>query len=205
MSVMTHPIPGAVPAVPRNPALWRMSVDQYHRMIQTGILTEDDLVELLQGYVVEKSPTNPRHSQTSEMARDRIAGLLPAGYCVASQEPITTDDSEPEPDLSVIRGTRRQYLEHHPYPENVVLLIEVAGTSLNCDRSEKKRIYARARIPVYWIINIADRTIEVYTLPTGPDGVATYRKREPYGAEDEIPLVIDGQEAGRFRVAEALP
>ena len=98
--------PPLAPPAPPEP-IWRLSVEQYHEMIDAGILDEDDPVELLEGWLIPKMPKNPPHSFTTDLTREALAGLLPTGWYVRGQEPITTEDSEPESDVAVIRGDRR--------------------------------------------------------------------------------------------------
>src|SRR5205814_1210290 len=121
------------------------------------------------------------------------------------QDPIATIDSLPEPDAALIRGARRDYLERRPSAADVALVVEIADTSLERDRGLKKRLYARDRVVVYWIVNLVDRCIEAYTDPSGPLDEPDYRQRRIYGPEDEIPVVLDGNEAGRLSVQELLP
>ena len=185
--------------------IWRFSVDQYHAMIHTGILTTDDPVELLEGWLITKMSKNPQHSVITQLVRDAVARVIPSGWAVNSQEPITTADSEPEPDIAVVRGDRRQYLDHHPGPPDVSLVIEVADSSLQRDRALKKRLYAAAGISVYWIINLIDSQIEVYTDPSGPGKQPDYRHQQNYGLTDAIVVVIEGREVGRLAVQDVLP
>ena len=147
MAANTHQTALTLFKVPTEP-IWQLSIDQYHQMIQSGILTDDDPVELLEGWLVSNMPKNPPHSVATQLTRQVLERFLPAGWHVDTQEPITTDTSEPEPDVTVVRGDRRDYLDHHPGPEDVALLVEVADASLQRDRGSKKRLYARARIPV---------------------------------------------------------
>ena len=191
-------------AVPPD-VIWRLSVDQYHAMIHAGILTDDDPVELLEGWLVAKMPKNPPHRAVTRLLRQVLERLVPAEWYVDSQEPITTDDSEPEPDVVVVRGETRHYLDRHPGPNDVGLVIEVADTTLQRDRGFKKRLYARAGIPVYWIVNLSDNQCEVYTEPSGPEPQPDYRQRQDYGASDVIPVVLAGIEVGRIAVRELLP
>jgi Uma2 family endonuclease len=191
-------------AVPTD-VIWRLSVDQYHAIIRAGILTEDDPVELLEGWLVTKMPKNPRHSVVTQQTREALVRVLPSGWYVNTQEPITTADSEPEPDIAVVRGERRQYLDHHPGPQDVPLLIEVADSSLQRDRTLKKRLYAAAGILVYWIVNLIDNQIEVYTDPSGPGDQPDYRHRQNYGLTDAIPVVIEGRAVGHLVVQDLLP
>jgi Uma2 family endonuclease len=183
----------------------RFSVAEYHQMIQAGILTEDDPVELLEGWIVPKMPRKPVHDAIIQVIDDVVSRSLPAGWDVRVQSAITTSESEPEPDLAVVRGDGRTYLQRHPGPGDIGTLMEVADTTLSQDRQDKGRIYARAAIPIYWIVNLIDLHIEVYTDPTGPDASARYRSRQDYGPNDTIPLVLDSQEVARIPVQELLP
>jgi Uma2 family endonuclease len=207
MSVLTPSNPQALyegGAVPSEP-IWRFTVDQYHEMIDKGILTDDDPVELLEGWLVTKMSKKPRHSLVTQLAKEVLDRFLPTGWFVNAQEPITMATSEPEPDDSVIRGQRRQFEDRHPRSDEVGLLIEVADTTLQRDRSTKKRIYAREAIPVYWIVNLVENQIEVYTDPSGPTENPDYRKRQDYQVKDNVPLIIEGSEIAQIAVRELLP
>ncbi len=182
-----------------------ISVAEYHELARTGVLTEDNNVELLEGKLVEKMTKNRAHSLGTRRTRSRLEAILPTGWYVDSQEPITTEDSEPEPDVSVIEGEPERYDDRQPFPAEAALIAEVADTSLHNDRTVKKTIYARARIPVYWIVNLVDRQIEVYTLPSGPNEQPDYSKCDIYRAGDQVPVVVRGQEVGRIPVAALLP
>src|SRR5262249_10736519 len=151
-------------------------------------------IELLEGWMVEKMPKNPPHSVATGLLADALAELLPAGWYVICQEPITTNDSEPEPDLAIVRGKRRDYVDNHPAPDDIGLVVEVADTTLTRDRGVKKRLYARAGIGIYWIINIVDRCVEVYVDPTGPAKKPEYRDKQVFGTRDSVPLILDGEE-----------
>src|SRR5262249_39249953 len=124
--------------------LFRLSVAQYHRMIDDGILTEDDPVELIEGCLVTKMPKKPLHSVVTHALRETLKSLVPPGWFVGSQEPVTTDSSEPEPDVAVVRGRVHDYREQHPGPADLALVAEVADTTLRSARGFKKRAYARA-------------------------------------------------------------
>jgi Uma2 family endonuclease len=207
MPVTAQPItrPGdhtdAIPDVP----IYRLSVAQYHAMADAGILDEDAPVELLEGWLVQKMTKNPPHSVATTLVRRALEQILPRGWYVASQEPITTRDSEPEPDLMVVRGEPRDYLDRHPGPGDVALVIEVSDTSLRRDRSTKKRIYARGGLRIYWIVNLVERTIEVYMEPASGGRRPDYRQRRDYGPEDAVPVVLDGVEHGGLLLQELLP
>lgn len=183
--------------------LARISIEQYHRMIDAGIFGEDDPVELLEGLVVDKMPKNRTHSLVTRRLDRLLSNELPSGWDVLNQEPITLGDSEPEPDLSIVRGTSDSYIDSHPGPGDVGLVVEVAHTSLASDR-RKALIYAQARIPTYWIVNLQQRCVEVHSHPRGTRKVR-YSKTALYQAGDEVPLMLDGREIGRFAVAAILP
>jgi Uma2 family endonuclease len=185
--------------------LRRFTVDEYHHMIRTGILAEDEPVELLDGWIVFKMPRNPPHDATIHLASEVLAAALPLGWGLRIQSAITTGESEPEPDLSVVRGRARDYLDHHPAPGEIGMLVEIADSSLEHDRTAKGRAYARAAIPLYWIVNLPDRQVEVYSDPTGPTPEPTYRTRRDYVQGDMVPLVLDGREVARIRVGDLLP
>jgi Uma2 family endonuclease len=183
----------------------RLRVDQYHAMARAGILGEDDPVELLEGLLVVKMPKNPPHRVATRLTESALEHLIPEGWYVDTRGPITTEDSEPEPDVVVVRGDPRRYLDRHPGPPDVALVTEVSDTTLAHDRTSKKQIYARARVPVYWIINLPESRLEVYTDPTGPSEQPDYRQRQDFGPADEVPVVIEDREVGRLAVRDLLP
>ena len=124
------------------PPVYRFTVTQYHRMIESGVLTENDRVELLEGRVVPKVPCNPPHDGTVTRIQRRLARLLPDEWLIRVQCALTTRDSEPEPDLTVVRGPEEVYFTRHPLPRDVGLLIEVADATL--DPSTGSPISSRA-------------------------------------------------------------
>ncbi len=187
------------------PSLYRLSVEQYERMARLGILKDGEPVELLDGLLVTKMTKNPPHTVVTLLTRTALERLLPAGWFVSSQEPVQVGQSEPEPDLLVVRGHIRDYIRRHPQPQDVALVIEVADATLRRDRVTKKRDYARAGIPVYWLINLRASLIEVYTDPSGPTEKPTYRQRQDYGLDDAVGVVIEGREVGSVAVSELLP
>jgi len=190
-------------AVPTQP-IWRLTVTQYHQMICAGILTEDDPVELLEGWLVTKMPKNPPHTVSTQATGDVLARIVSDGWFVNRQEPITTDDSEPEPDVTVVRGDRRNYRERHPGPNDVGLLVEVAAASLERDRGPKKRLYASAGIPIYWIVNLVEHQVEVYADASAAAGEPDYRSRRVYLPDDRVPVILDGCEVGAISAGDIL-
>jgi Uma2 family endonuclease len=207
MTVMTRPAPTTKApnaTIPSEP-IFRLSVKQYHRMIRTGILTDGDPVELLEGWLVQKMSKNPPHRVVTLLLRRALEGLISAGWYVDSQEPITTADSEPEPDVVVVRGDTLDYLNRHPGPQDVGLVIEIAQATLKRDRGLKKRIYARAGISVYWLVDLVKKQIEVYTSPLSTGEKPDYQEHRVYSHEDTIPVMLDGVEIGQIAVWEVLP
>jgi Uma2 family endonuclease len=181
------------------------SVGRYQRMIEQGILTSEDKVELLENHVVRKMPRNPRHDGTIDFITDTLRSWLPPGWRVRVQLTVALADSQPEPDFAVVRGDARTYLTRHPTAADVGLVIEVADSSLLRDQRDKTRIYARAGIQAYWIVNLVDRRIEVYTNPTGPADVPQYQAFATYQPGDTVPLILDGSSVASVPVADLLP
>jgi Uma2 family endonuclease len=203
MSRSTVP-PGSFTQPPALP-LRRFTVDEYRRMGETGVLTKDDRVELLEGWIVQKTVHNPPHDATVDLAHEVVRQRLPSDWRARIQSSITTGDSEPEPDLAVVIGTARTYASRHPGPPDIGLVIEVADSSLKHDRVFKGRIYSRAGTRCYWIVNLVDSTIEVYEDPSGPVTDPAYRTRRVYRLNDSVPLVLAGSEVARIPVSSLLP
>lgn len=203
--------PKAVPApmpisrnIPTFP-VYRLSVERYHQMIEAGILTPEDRIELIEGWLVQKMTKYRPHTLSTHFLRVALEGMVGVVFYVASQEPVTLIDSEPEPDGMVVRGAVRDYLVKQPTAAEVPVVGEVSESSLEFDRTYKKRVYAAARIPVYWIINLMDRQIEVYTDSTGPGPNPTYKKLDTYSPGQNVPVVIDGVPVGEIPVNNLLP
>jgi hypothetical protein len=159
---------------------------------------DDDRVELINGYLVTKMGKNPPHvwavDSLEELIRPRLSA---ARWTVRRESParIPTYD-EPEPDLVIARGPRRTYRRRHPEPADIALIIEVGDTSYPRDRGEKWTAYARDQIPVYWIVNLINGQVEVYTDPRA----GRYQSCAVYHAGDTIPLVIDGRRRAQIAV-----
>jgi Uma2 family endonuclease len=192
---------GSAPPLP----VRRFTVDEYHRMLQSGIIPVGERCELLDGWIVLKMTRSPLHDLALGLVEDEIGRRLPQSWFRRGQSAVTTTESEPEPDLAVVRGRRREYDTHHPGPAAIGLIVEIADSSLSQDRTVKGPLYARAGIPIYWIVNLVDRILEVYTDPTGPDPNPAYRQRQDYPVGVLVPLVLDGTEIDRIPVADLLP
>jgi Uma2 family endonuclease len=201
MSTITPTHPTTAPLTLASPAVYRLSVDEYERIADTGILG-DARVELIDGLLVKKITQNPPHTWTVETIDERLSGLLPTAWFTREEKPVRIPQfDEPEPDISVVRGTRDDYLSHHPGPADLALLVEVADSSLDYDRGEKLVAYAKGRVTCYWIVNLVHRQVEVYTNPE----LTGYQSIQIYKSGQNVPVVFDGIELGRLEVAEILP
>lgn len=200
MSVLTMPAPG-IPPFP----VQRISVDKYHELIERDMYTEDDKVELIEGYIVPKMARGLPHDSTMDCFDLAFEGRLPPGWKMRCQRAVTLIDSEPEPDYAIVRMPARGFESRHPTPKDIGQLTEVSDSSLDQDRGEKKRVYARAGIPVCWIVNLVDNIIEVYTQPSGPTENPDYASRQDFARGDVVPVVLDGVTIASLPVSDLLP
>jgi Uma2 family endonuclease len=181
--------------------LYRITVDEYEQLADAGVL-KDRRVELINGWLVRKMTTKPTHVVAVDATREAIASLLPHGWWLREEKPVRIPDfDEPEPDVSVVRGSRQDYRSRHPGPGDVDFLIEVSDSSLSWDRGENLLAYARAGVPTYWILNLVDRQLEIYSDPK-PAG---YDNRQVLGPADQGRVVIDRADVGVIAVADLLP
>jgi Uma2 family endonuclease len=182
-------------------AVYRISVDEYDRMVAAGVL-DDPGVELVQGLLVRKMGKNPPHVLATRKLERRLEPIVPPGWHIRKEDPIRIPSfDEPEPDLAVVAGAVEDYGARHPGPADVAMIVEVAETTLDYDRGAKLLAYAAGQVPVYWIVNLVARQIEVYTDP-GPNG---YLTRQDFPSGCDVPVVIAGVEHGRISVADILP
>jgi Uma2 family endonuclease len=145
----------------------RFSRAEYQRMGEVGILGEDDRVELIRGEIVEMSPIGRRHRAFVGNLNQLLAGRLSGRAVIWMQNPIAlTDDTEPQPDIAVLRHRSVPYKDREADAEDVFLLIEVADSSLAYDRTTKMRLYAEAGIPEYWVVDCTAESIEVHRTAT---------------------------------------
>lgn len=182
----------------------RFSVREYHKLIEIGVLTEDDNLELIEGYLVLKMSRNPPHDSTLSRLTNYFYRSIQTPCGIRCQMAITLADSEPEPDLAIVQTADDNYESHHPTPSEIYLVIEVADSTLDSDRIDKARVYARAGIPTYWIVNLVDRRIEVHTGPSGPTTAPAYAGRTDFAIGTSAPVVFDGVEVAQLPVARVL-
>ncbi len=190
------------PAPLASPAVYRFTVDEFERIADS---LDDDQVELIDGYIVRRGEMKPSHVLATELLKGRVQPMLPSGRFLREDKPIRIPDfDEPRPDIAVVRGDPKVYAHRHPGPEDVSLLVEVSDTTLPRDRGEKLVNYGRSGIPVYWIVNLVDNQVEVYTDPTA----GGYGSRVVYAkslSAQLVPVVIDGMEVGQVAVSDILP
>jgi Uma2 family endonuclease len=185
---------------------YRMTAEVYYRMLAVGAIPEATRVELRDGELVEKTGKNQPHVISLTKLVRALTRLIPDGWHVAPEAPLGLDELRvPEPDVMIVRGQPDDYPERPPTAAAVSLVIEVADTSLRKDVGRMLAAYATAGVPVYWIINLPARQIEVYTDPTGPDPSPRYGQRHVFGLDGSVPVVLDGHEVGRIAVRDLLP
>lgn len=158
------------PSVSSEPSRFRFTRDAYHQMAALGLF-EGKRVELIEGEVIEMSPMSPLHFASGDDLHSLLRRALPKGYWARFQGPLSLGESEPEPDISVVRGSPDDYPDAHP--DTALLVVEIADTSLHYDRTDKQSLYAKAGIPEYWIVNLREKQLEVYREPA-PDPTARF-------------------------------
>ena len=161
------------------------TVDKYHRMAESGILDEDDRVELIGGEIIRISPTGSRHAASVSRLNRLLNRRLGDRAIVRVQDPIRLSNlTEPEPDVALLRPRGDFYSGGHPEPEDVLLVIEVAETSLSIDRNAKVPLYALSGIPEAWIVDLSGENITTYSRPEG----GTYRETRSVGSDGYVSL-----------------
>jgi len=196
----TATLPSAAPRARQH----LFSVAEYERLHAGGFLSPKDRCELIRGLLVEKPPMNPPHATALSQLHVRLLGLLGLTACLRSQMPVRLADSMPLPDLVWADGAFPDYSATHPTPKQVRLLVEVSDSSLAADRGEMLELYAENKIAVYWIVNLIDGIVEVYTQPRGGKR-PTYRARTDYAAGRVVPVVPGGKQVGTIPVSEIIP
>src|SRR5262245_54427915 len=189
----------------RRPTLYRWTRHEYERLIDHGFLDEDDWVELLDGLLLVKEPQHSPHRTAVLLVAKAVERAFGEGWFVQTQSPIILDDrSEPEPDVCVIRGSPRDYVDAHP--TRPALIVEVAQSGVRIARGRKAAAYSRAGIADYWIVNLVERALEVHREPARPGPARRhwgYVSIETLGADAAIrPLAAP---SSGIRVADLLP
>lgn len=208
MSTITPAFPGTStpPAVAASPdlvaSLYLLTVRQFDQMVADGSIAEDAPVELIEGLLVTKMSRKRPHIVAGKKGLRVLSRIIPTGWHVAKEDPLVVSGwSKLEPDLAVVRGTGEDYLERDVTAADVALVVEIAESSLSIDRTDMVRVYSSSGIPAYWIVNLVDLQVEVYTDPS-PDG---YRSIQIFKPGQDVLVVIDGSEVGHVAVSDMLP
>ncbi len=204
-TVTPRPMPAPVPAILPDwipSPLYRLTVEQYEAMADAGIFGERDRVHLINGCLVEKMTLHPPHAIADDLCGEALRLVLPPGWYIRPGKPVRIPGlaSMPEPDRGVARGSIRDYGGRHPGPDDLALVVEVSDSSLDEDR-KMAEIYGKAGIPVYWIVNLIDSQVEVYSDPD-PSG---YQTHEVLAPGHVLSVKVDGVEVGEIPVADILP
>lgn len=167
------------------PATRRFKVQEYHQMAAAGILEEDDRVELIEGEIIEMPPIGSRHAACLGRLNRLLSGQVGDLALVRVQDPLRLgEESEPQPDLALVKPRADFYSSSHPRPEDVLLVVEVADTSAGYDRSVKVPLYARAGIREMWLVDLERERIEVRSEPTAQG----YRTAQAYRRGDRLTI-----------------
>lgn len=173
------------------PKVRRWTRQEYERFVEMGIFAPDERVELINGKVVEMAPQTSRHATAVTLVSRALSNVFGEGYVMRVQLPLAaTAASEPEPDVAIVRGSPRDYLQAHP--TSAVLVVEVSDTTLEYDRTTKAAIYAEAKVEEYWIVNLVNECVEVYRepapMPERPMGYGYKLRRIYLRGESITPL-----------------
>ena len=179
-------------------------MDEYRRRAALGRLGSSSDFELLEGVVVPKARQSLRHEAALEKLQD-VLRVVPEGWQIRVQQPLMLCNSQPEPDVAIVRKTLDDYATSPPQAEDTVVVIEAADTSLLMDRRLKARVCARAGILNYWLLNLLDSQLEVFTNPSGLVPMPGYQEQRIYRIEDRISLVLGLDDLGTIRIGDLIP
>jgi Uma2 family endonuclease len=143
---------------------YKWSIAQWHKLVESGVL-DHKAVELLEGEIINMSPEGIPHSHTTRSVGKYLQNQLEGLALISEAHPITLDNSEPEPDIAIVRLPESIYAQHHPYSDDIYWLIEVSNTTLQIDMTVKAKIYAQNNIPEYWVIDLVNKKLIVHTQP----------------------------------------
>ncbi len=197
--------------------IWPLTLAQYQQMIRTAIIGEDDPVEMMAGYLIAKDRgrgpgmgAGPQHSLSVSRLLRRIIQAVPPPWVHRCQDPIEIGPqniagaaSQPEPDFAIAQGPDDQYAQRYPGPADLWLVIEVADSSLLADRRGKAQSYATAGIRLYWIVNLVDRQLEIFTDPDTQAG--QYRSQQILPEDQQVTLTLPDLPTVTFLVRDFLP
>ena len=198
-SVMESPVETIAEEKP-----YRLSVEQFYRMVDLDIFPEDARVGLWEGQIYEKMTKTQAHAVASIDTRMTLMRLLPPGWCFSGENPITVgDDSAPLPDLIVLRGRGKDYITRRPGAIDIGLVVEFSLTSLRIDTGSKLAAYANRGIAAYWVLDLKNNLVYVYESPIPEESrYATVMKFAP---GDSIPFTLDGVQVAMIAASDILP
>ncbi|MEM7757192.1 MAG: Uma2 family endonuclease [Cyanobacteria bacterium P01_A01_bin.40] len=168
----------------------KFTLDEYHRLIDWGFFAQNEKVELIRGEIIQISPKRTPHSVCNSLLWKAMYDLIDKQAEIRVQEPIIIDfNSEPEPDLVIAVNKNDNYLSSHPSPGDILLVIEIADSTLKYDQDTKLALYAEAKINNYWIVNLVERHLEAYRQPFQDNqGQFAYRSKQIILADETIEL-----------------
>ena len=168
----------------------KFSLEEYHKLVDLGFFTENDRIELIRGEIIEMAPKRTPHSVCNSILFGELYQLLSDRANVRGQEPITLpSNSEPEPDVVIAKKKDDNYLSAHPTADDIILVIEISDSTLKYDHETKLPLYAEARISHYWIVNLVNNNLEVYTNPfSTPQGEFIYRHKSIFLPNETIKI-----------------
>jgi len=170
---MAESIPVTIPT-------FNFSVEAYHKLAETGILKPTDRVELIEGKIITMSPMKSAHAATVDRLGDILQHIITQKVNIREEKAITFTHSEPQPDITIAKFRDDYYEEAHPTPKDIFVLIEVALSTQKYDRETKVPLYASYKIPEVWIVDLKEKTIEVYEQPRGEE----YLSKNVFGLND---------------------
>lgn len=204
MSAIATPAPLAPTTPPPvgGPRAWRCTREQYERFIAAGFFRESRY-QLVRGEIIDMGKEGPRHFSVVDLAVEVLKAAFGPGFFVRNAGPLSFADSQPEPDVAVVRGSRLDYLATHP--DTALLAVEIAETSLAYDTTTKAELYATAGIADYWVLDVVNRQLHVFRDPRRAPAldVTAYQTHHTYGPNDTVsPLAVPN---ATVRVGDLLP
>lgn len=194
--------PAFTPGPCMSQSLYRLTVRQFRRMIDEGTIAEDERIELIEGLLVSKPRRHRPYIVAGNKGLRILWRMIPPGWHVAKGMPILASEwSRLEPDLAVIRGVVDDYDEREATADDTALVAEIADANLPADRADMSRVYAAAGIPVFWIINLVDGQVEIFSEPRREG----YQSQQILARGQDVPVVIGGVEMAWIGVSDLLP
>lgn len=183
----------------------RLSLAEYYAIGRDDDLADDERLELIDGLIVRDTDKSPGHAVCVTLIADFLWSNMPDPLDIRTRSGVEMFDSQLAPDCAVVHGKPRRYNTRFPGVGDIEMIVEVSESVVALDRIVKGRIYARSNIQVYWLVNLPNRQIEVYTLPTGDIAQAHYRAKSVYEEGVKVPLELGGKCLAEIAVADLLP